>query len=136
MTTKVSRRHTLISLAALALALAASSFNTACSPASAAAKVEAAAPFEVEASVVTSTRVPRRLALTGTLAANQEAEIAADGTGKIITSFVERGDAVRAGAALLRLDARTQAFQSAEAQASTRALLAEKRTAELDCERA
>jgi membrane fusion protein, multidrug efflux system len=136
MTAMFFSRHTLTSLAALALALAASSVTSACSRASAATKVEAGAPFEVEAGVVASARVPRHLVLTGTLVANQEAEIAADGSGKVVASFVERGDAMRAGAVLMRLDARTQAFQSAEARASTRAMLAEKRTAELDCERA
>jgi membrane fusion protein (multidrug efflux system) len=101
----------------------------------------AASPTEPERvavqTVVAEQRpVARTLRLTGTLLANQETRLASDGTGKVLATYVERGDRVLRGQALARLDARAQAFQNIEAEAQTAALDAQARTETLDCARA
>lgn len=90
----------------------------------------------MQTSVATARSVPRTLRLTGSLLARREARIAADGAGKIVATFVERGDAVKRGDPLARVDARSQAFASVEAQAQTDALRAQEQTAKLECQRA
>ncbi len=107
-----------------------------CSAVASAAPAEDAAPIDVQTSVATARSVPRTLSLTGSLMARREARIAADGGGKIVATFVERGDSVRRGDPLARLDARSQAFASVEARAQTEALRAQEQTARLDCQRA
>jgi membrane fusion protein (multidrug efflux system) len=113
------------------------SLATGCSsPAAAAPPERAAAPVHVDTVVAEARAVPRTVALTGTLFAKKEADVAADAGGRVIATLVDRGDLVQAGAPIARLDARSAALASAEASASAAALLAQKANAELECERA
>jgi RND family efflux transporter MFP subunit len=105
------------------------------SPAEAAAHPELA-PVTVETTVAEERAVPRTIALTGTLIANREADVASDAAGRVLATFVERGDVVEAGALLARLDARAAALGSTEASASAASLRAEDEHAKLECERA
>ncbi|MEO8181774.1 MAG: efflux RND transporter periplasmic adaptor subunit [Deltaproteobacteria bacterium] len=107
-----------------------------CGAVASAAPAEEAASIDVQTSVATARSVPRTLSLTGSLTARREARIAADGAGKITATFVERGDRVKRGDPLARVDARSQAFASVEAQAQTEALRAQEQTAKLECQRA
>jgi membrane fusion protein (multidrug efflux system) len=113
------------------------SLTTGCSsPAAAALPEREPAPLEV-ATVIAETRaVPHSVALTGTLVAARAAEVAADGAGRVIATFADRGDLVEAGAPLARLDARSAALARAEAGASAAGLLAQQANAALECERA
>src|SRR5262245_31246265 len=71
---------------------------TGCStPEAAASPSKEAAPIHVDAVVAEAHPVPKTLTLTGTLTANREAEVAADGAGRVLQTFVERGDVVEAG---------------------------------------
>jgi membrane fusion protein (multidrug efflux system) len=94
------------------------------------------APLHVDAVVAAAQSVPRSLSLTGTLAANQQAEVAADASGKVVATYVERGDRVELGAPLARLDARAAALSQREAGASAAALLAQSENAKRECARA
>jgi RND family efflux transporter MFP subunit len=76
------------------------------------------------------------LTLSGTLAANQQAEVASDGSGKVVATYVDRGDLVELGAPLARLDARAAALSRKEAEASAASLLAQSENAKQECARA
>jgi membrane fusion protein (multidrug efflux system) len=80
--------------------------------------------------------VPRFLLMTGTLVANQDADVAADATGRIAETYVERGSFVPRGAPLARIDARSLTFMHNEASAQVHALEVESSLAARDCERA
>lgn len=86
--------------------------------------------------LVTQDRVPRFLTLTGTLIANQDSELAADAAGKVKEVYVERGTFVKAGAPVVRLDARQAELNAALAKAQLEVAKAERDLAQKDCERA
>jgi membrane fusion protein, multidrug efflux system len=79
--------------------------------------------------------VPRFLLLTGTLVANQDADVAADATGRIAETYVERGSFVPRGAPLARIDSRSLNLSHNEASAQAHALEVESALAARDCER-
>jgi membrane fusion protein, multidrug efflux system len=79
--------------------------------------------------------LPRFLTLTGTLLPNQKADVAADVTGKIQATFVERGSFASKGSALASVDPRSAAISRAEASAQARALEAQSTLASAECER-
>jgi membrane fusion protein (multidrug efflux system) len=113
------------------------SLTTSCSsPASAALPEREPAPLEVSTIVAEAHAVPHTVALTGTLVAARAAEVAADGAGRVVATFADRGDLVEAGAPLARLDSRSAALARAEAGASAAALLAQQANADLECARA
>jgi RND family efflux transporter MFP subunit len=113
------------------------SLATGCSsPASAASTPRESAPIAVSTIIAEAQSVPRSIALTGTLVAARAAEVAADGGGRVLRTFVDRGDLVEAGALIARLDARSAALARAEAGASAAALDAQDANAKLECERA
>src|SRR4051812_41436604 len=68
----------------------------------------------VTTAAVATRALPRTLTLTGTLTASRESAVAADITGKVAETYVERGSRVRAGAPLVRLDRRQAALMEAE----------------------
>lgn len=129
--TSADRRRACTLTGALALAcLAACGTTLAATPAS------EEAPTEVKTVLAEARSVPRTLRLTGTLIAARESLLASDGSGKVVATFVERGDLVKRGDPLARLDARAQSFQNIEAEANTAALDAQAQTDQTECERA
>ncbi|MCB1224222.1 MAG: efflux RND transporter periplasmic adaptor subunit [Verrucomicrobiales bacterium] len=66
----------------------------------------------------TEQKVPRFLRVTGQLAGQHDAVVAADAMGKVVEAPVERGDAVKAGDVLVKLDERQAKLVLAEAEAS------------------
>ena len=93
-------------------------------------------PVKVATDTVASRPMPRYLALTGTLTANQSSQVAADGLGRVQKTFVERGGVVRAGDLLVQLDARSARLSQSEADAQVGALRTQQEAAQRDCERA
>ena len=87
-------------------------------------KVEPLAPeppaITVEAMPAAERSLPQSLPLTGSLVANQQSEVAANASGRVLRTFVERGDFVKQGQALAQLDQSTAALSHAEAQANLR----------------
>src|SRR5512141_3128076 len=79
---------------------------------------------------------PKTLLLTGSLMPNQSASVAADGAGKVVETFVERGTMVKRGQVLARLDASEAALAQAEARAGVDAAHTREQSARLECERA
>src|SRR5882757_650818 len=79
-----------------------------CRHASAEAKIsQRESVVRVQTTTVEDADVPRFLTMTGTLIANQDADVAADVMGRIADTYVERGTFVRKGAPLARIDARS-----------------------------
>jgi membrane fusion protein (multidrug efflux system) len=118
------------SLAALALV-------PACNRASAsehAARAESA--LEVSTVEVTTRQVAQTQALTGTLTPNRKSDVAADATGKVAASLIERGALVASGAVLVRLDRRSAALAEEEARSQAGAAKAQQALAERECARA
>lgn len=110
---------------------------SACSTAEASAPPPPAEPkVRVTTAPATTRAVPRHLTLTGTLLANRHSELAADGAGKVLATFVERGEFVRAGAPIARLDARAAQLSRAEALAQAKGAEVQAMNARLECERA
>ncbi len=107
-----------------------------CRSAVAETKGQAEEPItQVETIAATERAVPRFLTLTGTLVANQKADVAADVAGRIQRTFVERGSFVAPGSALASVDARSASLSQREASAQVRALEAQSSLAHSDCER-
>ena len=86
-------------------------------------------------SVVTRT-VPRYLTLTGSLTANQESDVAANATGAVLKTNVERGSVVQQGQVLVQLDLRTAELQRTEAAANLESAKQQQALAKQECERA
>src|SRR3954470_6458867 len=89
-----------------AVALAAGLFSAGCGAerTSAAAPPEPA-PVAVHAAAVQSQTIDRFLRVTGSLAADEQADVAAETAGRVIGTPVERGTHVTAGAVLIRVSA-------------------------------
>ncbi|WP_394840064.1 efflux RND transporter periplasmic adaptor subunit [Pendulispora rubella] len=91
----------------------------------------------VHASVVqvTEQAMPEYLTLIGTLRANQESDIAADASGKVLATFVERGQAVRKGESLARLDSRAAVISVSATEAQSNQVKSNLEQAQRECER-
>jgi membrane fusion protein (multidrug efflux system) len=74
--------------------------------------------------------------LTGTLIPNRKSDVAADATGKVASTLVERGAVVASGAALVRLDRRIATLAEEEAKAQAEAARTQQILAERECGRA
>jgi membrane fusion protein (multidrug efflux system) len=82
------------------------------------AEAEVAAPPTITTARVTEAAVNRTLRVTGTLAADEEAEVAAETAGRVMATPVERGSRVSAGTVLVELVATEAEAQAREAEAN------------------
>lgn len=96
---------------------------------------EASAPIHVQTAAVTQRPVPDFLTLTGTLRASHESDIAADVNGKVIATFVERGQAVKQGQVIATVDARQAALAANAAEAQAKVAQSQLEEAKRECER-
>ncbi|MEP6916246.1 MAG: efflux RND transporter periplasmic adaptor subunit [Acidobacteriota bacterium] len=102
-----------ISLAALALAV------TGCGPENATLNAAATpAPIAAAAAPAESRSIDRYLRVTGSLLADEQAEVSAEAAGRVIETPVERGTRVAAGALLVRVSAAETSAQLQEAEAN------------------
>lgn len=95
----------------------------------------AAPPIKVTGAPVVEQRMPEYLTLTGSLRASQESEVAADASGKVTTTFVERGQKVKQGDVLAVLDARGASITASQAAAQTGLARAQLDQAQKECDR-
>ncbi len=86
--------------------------------------VQAAPParVHVESVDVATKRVATTLPVTGTVEAIVQTELAANATGKVLEVLVQRGDEVKKGAVIAKLDARLTGLQAAAAQAQSKVM--------------
>ncbi len=92
-------------------------------------------PINVDLVSAEKASTPKTLVLTGMIAADQRAEVTADTQGKVLAVMVERGQRVKMGDPLVRLDVRNAALGAREAQANLAAARAQKALAEEECKR-
>lgn len=95
----------------------------------------AAAPVKVQTAAVVEQPMPEFLTLTGTLRAGQETEVAADTGGRVVATFVERGQRVKQGDTLAILDSRGASLSASAAKAQTQLATAQLEQAQKECER-
>ena len=101
--------------------------------AAAAAKEEPAASVQTEA--VQSLEVPVTLRLTGTLRGDRETDLAANANGRVLATSVERGEQIKPGQVLARLDTRAAALSAADARAQVDSIRAQAGQARVECDR-
>lgn len=92
-------------------------------------------PIKVDLVAVDKAPTPKTLVLTGMIAADQRAEVTADTQGKVLAVMVERGQRVKMGDPMVRLDVRNAALGAREAQANLASARAQKSLAEEECKR-
>jgi len=104
----------------LAALLLASLAATACSSGDAKGKDQSAAPAAIAVSAVAATEQPiaRFIRATGTLMAEEQADVAAETAGRVISAAIERGTPVSQGAELVRLSSAETDAQLKEAEAN------------------
>ena len=95
----------------------------------------AASAAHVETVVAAASEVPRYVFVTGSLAPEQQADVAAGTPGRVVRTFVERGTTVSAGALLAELDRRTSSATALETGAQARLAATQLRIAEDECRR-
>jgi membrane fusion protein, multidrug efflux system len=93
------------------------------------------ATIQVASAVIATRPMPRSLPLTGSLVANQQADIAANASGRVIRTFVDRGALVRPGDALVQLDVLAARLSEAEAQANLDSAQEQRQLADVQCRR-
>ncbi len=104
-------------------------------PAEDAVKKEPAAPIKVPLVTAKAESTPQQVTLSGTVAADQRAEVTADTQGKVINVMVERGKRVKQGDPVVQLDVRSAALGAREAQANLSSARAQRELAEEECRR-
>src|SRR5437899_12789417 len=106
-------RRFLIPILAAALA-------SACSAGSAKTKEQPSAPAAVPAAAVAAVEQPiaRFIRVTGTLMAEEQADVAAETAGRVVGAPIERGTRVAQGAELVRIFAAETEAQLREAEAN------------------
>lgn len=120
------------------LGVAALGATCGCTSASASTSPTAASPaaaIHVDTHAVSARPVPVWLTLTGQLKGARETDLAANTTGRVVKTLVERGDVVKAGQPLAILDTRAAALSLKEAHASAESAAASAENAKLNCAR-
>ena len=104
----------------LIIPVLAAAIASACSAGSAKTKEQASAPAPVAAAPVAAVEQPiaRFIRVTGTLMAEEQADVAAETAGRVVSAPVERGTPVQQGAELIRLSAAETDAQLKEAEAN------------------
>jgi RND family efflux transporter MFP subunit len=89
----------------------------------------------VETQLVEDRTAPTVLTLTGVLDAQERTDLAANVVGRIVRTFVERGQRVAMGAPIAQVDTRMTALTFAEAAANARSATEQLTLARADCAR-
>ncbi len=92
-------------------------------------------PVAVQTADVGEMEAPILLRLSGNLRGLREADLAANASGRVMASFVERGMRVKAGQVLAQLDVRVAAMSAAEARAQAASARAQAAQLKSECER-
>ncbi|MDP9152455.1 MAG: efflux RND transporter periplasmic adaptor subunit, partial [Myxococcota bacterium] len=95
----------------------------------------AARPLHVATTTVVERPMPQYLTLTGTLHASAVSEIAADVSGKVIETLIERGQPVKRAQVLVTIDPRSAALAATAAEAQSKAAQSQLEQARRECER-
>ncbi|MFL5318428.1 MAG: efflux RND transporter periplasmic adaptor subunit [Myxococcaceae bacterium] len=93
-------------------------------------------PVKVQTDEVQHQKMPRYLTLTGSVNADMSSEVAANVSGRVTQTYVERGQPVKKGQILAMVDSRAAGFQAAAASAQSKAADTQVEQAKQDCARA
>jgi RND family efflux transporter MFP subunit len=92
-------------------------------------------PLHVETSEATAVDAPTVLRITGSLKGRKQADLGANATGRVLRTFVERGDEVKEGMVIAQLDTRSAALSLVEAKVQVKASLMQEEINKADCAR-
>lgn len=95
----------------------------------------AVAPVHVETADVTVIETPTALRLTGSLRGRKEADLAANAAGRVLRTFVERGDEVKEGMVVAQLDTSNAALSLQEARMQVKSQRTQEDINVADCAR-
>lgn len=126
-------------LRAASLALLALSLVGACGRSEATTQATRATEDPVRALPVVhvqSRAMPKEIVLTGSLVAHRQSDLAANASGRVLSTHVERGQSIAAGTVIARLDARMAKFSASAAKAQSRVAKAQLELAKSECARA
>jgi membrane fusion protein (multidrug efflux system) len=98
-------------------------------------KKEPEKAVKVESVAIAERAVPSTITVTGTLEADQRTDLAANAAGRVIRTFVERGDHVKAGALLAQLDSRGASISHTEAIANAKSTADQLASVRAECTR-
>lgn len=93
------------------------------------------APVQVQTTKVQTIETPEVLRLTGALRGVQEADLAANVSGRVIATEVERGSTVKKGDVIARVDVQSAALQLAEARAQVETARTQQAIDQVECAR-
>jgi membrane fusion protein (multidrug efflux system) len=93
-------------------------------------------PLHVSTAVASQQPMPEFLTLTGSLLADKQSDIAADASGKVLSTKVERGQSVKQGELLATLDASAAALSASAALAQEQLAKTQAEQAKTECDRA
>lgn len=82
-----------------------------------------------------SIEVPRTLRLTGSLRGDRETDLAANANGRVMATSVERGEQIKPGQVLAKLDTRAASLSATEARAQVDSTRAQEEQARTECQR-
>lgn len=111
----VQRRYVLTGITAAALSASVAACGSPNSTVSAAPKPE---PLGIAMATVESRSIDRYLRVTGSLLADEQAEVSTEAAGRVVETPVERGARVAQGAVLVRISAAETSAQLQEAEAN------------------
>ncbi|MEO6598854.1 MAG: efflux RND transporter periplasmic adaptor subunit [Polyangiaceae bacterium] len=94
-----------------------------------------AAPVHVDALTVVAVDTPAKLRLTGSLRGARETELAANVSGRVLETFIERGASIQKGALLARVDVSAAALALAEAKLQVATSKTQEEINQADCAR-
>jgi membrane fusion protein, multidrug efflux system len=103
--------------------------------ADAAASIKEEPALSVQSEAAQSIEVPRTLRLTGTLKGDRETDLAANANGRVTATSVERGEQIKPGQVLAKLDTRAAALSAADARAQVDSIRAQAEQAQGECEK-
>jgi len=89
----------------------------------------------VDTVAVSARAVPKLLTITGVLEADMRSDLAANAQGRVVRTFVERGDHVKVGQLLAQLDVRAAVLTRTEAVANAQSVSETLKNVRADCER-
>ncbi|MEO6601721.1 MAG: efflux RND transporter periplasmic adaptor subunit [Polyangiaceae bacterium] len=92
-------------------------------------------PIHVSTVIAAERPVPEFLTLTGSLLADKESDIAADASGKVLTTKVERGQSVKQGELLATLDASAAALNARAMAAQEQFAKTQAEQSKTECDR-
>jgi len=93
------------------------------------------APVSVQTEAAQTIDVPVTLRLTGTLRGDRETDLAANANGRVLATSVERGEQIKPGQVLAKLDTRAAALSAADARAQVDSVRAQADQAQTECVR-